>query len=243
MIGSIRLRSSCAASSFSRASAASAAAESRARPHRLHALDLLLLERRVDAEELDRLLVLLLVAVDADDDPLAALDLGLVAEARLGDLALLEVLLDRRDHAAELLDPLEVVVRLPLELVRELLEVVRAAERVDRVHDARLVRDHLLRPQREPHRVLGRQRERLVEGVRVQRLRPAEHGRERLDRRADQVHLRLLRRQRDAGGLRVEAHQPRARILRAVLLAHLPSPRSAAPRGTSRSPRRSRGAR
>src|SRR5439155_14793584 len=99
-------------------------------PHRLHALDLLLLERRVDAEEIDRLLVLLLVAVDADDHALAALDLGLVAEARLGDLALLEVLLDRRDHAAELLDPLEVVVRLALELVRELLEVVGAAKRV-----------------------------------------------------------------------------------------------------------------
>ena len=90
--------------------------------------------------------------------------------------------------------------------------------------DAGLVRDHLLRPQREPHRVLGRQRERLVEGVRVQRLRPAEHCRERLDRRPDQVHLRLLRGQRDAGGLRVEAHQPRARILRAVLVAHLPRP-------------------
>ena len=118
----------------------------------------------------------------------------------------------------------EVVVRLPLELVRELLEVVRAAERVDRVHDAGLVRDHLLRPQREPHRVLGRQRERLVEGVRVQRLRPAQHRGKRLDRRPDQVHLRLLRRQRDAGGLRVEAHQPRARVLRPVLLAHLPRP-------------------
>ena len=72
----------------------------------------------------------------------------------------------------------------------------------------RLVRDHLLGAQRDPHRVLGRQRERLVERVRVQRLRPAEHRRERLDRGAHDVHLRLLRRQRDAGGLRVEAHQP-----------------------------------
>src|SRR5439155_23497806 len=97
-------------------------------PYCLHALDLLLLEGRVDAEELDRLLLLELVAVDADHDSLAALDLGLVAEARLGDLTLLEVLLDRRDHPAELLDSLEVVVGLPLELVRELLEVVRAAE-------------------------------------------------------------------------------------------------------------------
>src|SRR5581483_6281507 len=90
--------------------------------HRLHPLDLLPLERRVDAEELDRLLLLELVAVDADDDPLAALDLGLVAEARLRDLPLLEVLLDRRDDPAELVDPLEVLVRLPLELARQLLE-------------------------------------------------------------------------------------------------------------------------
>src|SRR5215471_16690379 len=136
-------------------------------PHRLDTFDLLLLERRIDAEDLDRLLLLHLVAVHSDDDPLAALDLGLVAEARLGDLALHEVLLDRRDHAAELVDPLEVVVRLTLELVRELLEVVGAAERVDRVHDAGLVRDHLLRTQRESRGVLGRQCERLVEAVRV----------------------------------------------------------------------------
>ena len=52
------------------------------------------------------------VAVDPDDDPLLRLDLGLVAEGGLGDLALLEVLLDRLDHAAELLDPVEVVVGL-----------------------------------------------------------------------------------------------------------------------------------
>ena len=44
----------------------------------------------------DRLVVVQLVAVDADDDPLLRLDLGLVAERRLGDLALEEVLLDRR---------------------------------------------------------------------------------------------------------------------------------------------------
>ena len=175
MIGSMRLRPSTAASSLSRDERSLRRRRVARRAHRLHALDLLRLERRVDAEELDLLLLLELVPVDADDDALAALDLRLVAVARLGDLALLEVLLDRRDDAAELVDLLEVVVRLPLELVRELLEVVRAAERVDRVHDAGLVRDHLLRPQREPHRVLGRQRERLVERVRVQRLRPAEH--------------------------------------------------------------------
>ena len=34
--------------------------------------------------------------------------------------------------------------------------------------DTGLVRDHLLRAQRDPHGVLGRQRQRLVVGVRVQ---------------------------------------------------------------------------
>src|SRR6266545_4090270 len=40
------------------------------RPQRLHARGLLLLECRVDAQDLERPLVLLRVAVDADDDPL-----------------------------------------------------------------------------------------------------------------------------------------------------------------------------
>ncbi len=58
----------------------------------------------------------------------------------------------------------------------------------------------------------------------MQALRPAEHRRERLDRRPDDVHLRLLGGERDAGGLRVEAHQPRARIAGAEPVAQLPRP-------------------
>jgi acetyltransferase-like isoleucine patch superfamily enzyme len=129
-----------------------------------------------------------------------------------------------------------------VQLVGQRLDVVRAAERVD-VGDAGLVGDHLLRAQRDPHRLLGRQRERLVHRVGVQRLRAAEHRGERLDRRAHDVVQRLLRGERHAGGLRVEAHQPRARVLRAVALAQPRAPRSGARRGTWRSPRRSRCAR
>jgi hypothetical protein len=44
------------------------------------AVDLLLLERGIDAQDLEGLLVFLQVAVDADDDPLLLLDLVLVAE-------------------------------------------------------------------------------------------------------------------------------------------------------------------
>ena len=67
---------------------------------------------------------------------------------------------------------------------------------------------------------LGGQRERLVQGVGVQRLGAAQHRRERLDRRAHDVVDRLLGGQRAAGGLGVEAQHPGARVPGAVALAH-----------------------
>ena len=102
--------------------------------------------------------------------------------------------------------------------------MVGAAQRVDRVDDPGLVRDHLLRAQRQPHRVLGRQRQRLVVRVRVQRLRAAEHRRERLDRRPRDVDERLLPGQRHPRGLRVEAHQQRTLVAGAVGVAQLARP-------------------
>ena len=65
----------------------------------------------------------------------------------------------------------------------------------------------------------GRQRERFVVAVRVQRLRAAEHRRQRLHRDAHDVVQRLLRLERDAARLRVKA-QPAARVVRAEALAH-----------------------
>ena len=114
-IGGIRFRSSCAASSFRRASADSTALESRRPRSCLHAPICCTLEGGVDLQDLERLLVLELVAVDPDDDPLLLLDLVLVAERGVRDLPLEEVLLDRRDDSTELPDPVEVLVRLGLE--------------------------------------------------------------------------------------------------------------------------------
>ena len=68
--------------------------------------------------------------------------------------------------------------------------------------------------------MLGRQRERLVVAVRVERLRAAEHRREPLQRGAHEVVDRLLRREGRAAGLRVEAQHHRARVLRAEALLH-----------------------
>ena len=174
--------------------------------------------------ELQRTLVGLAVLVDADDDAPARVDLVLQLEGGVGDLALGEVLLDRGDHPAQLVDLGEVVVGLALELVGQRLDEVRAAERVDGVRHAGLVGDDLLGAQRDADRLLGGQRERLVVGVGVQRLRAAEHAGQRLDRRAHDVVERLLGGERHARGLRVEAHEPRARVLGAEGLAQLARP-------------------
>jgi hypothetical protein len=113
--------------------------------HGLDAGDLLALQGGIDAQDLQLGVVALAVVVDADDDPLAAVDLALQRIRRVGDLTLREPRLDRLDHAAELVDLAEVLVGLGLQLVGERLHEIRAPERIDRVRDPGLVRDHLLR--------------------------------------------------------------------------------------------------
>src|SRR5712691_1339014 len=90
------------------------------------------------------------VVVHADDNPLLVFDLPLVAVRRIRNLLLEESLADRGDHPSEFLDAVEVAVRLLLEFVRESLEEVRAAERVDRVRDATLVGENLLGTKGDP---------------------------------------------------------------------------------------------
>ena len=79
----------------------------------------------------------------------------------------------------------------------------------------------------DARRFFGRQRQRLVAPVGVQRLRSAEHRRERLHRDADDVVVGLLRGERAAGRLGVEAQLQRARIGGAEALAHEPRPQPA----------------
>src|SRR5262249_58320698 len=85
---------------------------------RRRAVDLLALGRGIDGQDLRRLLVLELVAVDADDAALPRLDLRLVAEGGLRDLALEEVVADRGDDPAELPDSVEVLIRFIFQRLR-----------------------------------------------------------------------------------------------------------------------------
>ena len=155
-----------------------------------------------------------------DDDLVAGVDRPLDAVGGLLDLALLEAALDGGQRAAEGLDLVEIGPGGRLELVRQALDVVGAGQRVGRLGHAGLVGQDLLGPQGQPGGLLGRQGERLVAGVRVQALGPAEDGGEGLDRGPDDVVVDRLGGQRRAGGLDVEAAQHRARVRRPEALAH-----------------------
>ena len=80
--------------------------------------------------------------------------------------------------------------------------------------------EDLLGAERDRGGVLARERERLVEAVRVQRLRAAADGRERLHRDAHDVVLRLLGGQGGAAGLGVEAEGLGLRGRRSEAVAH-----------------------
>ena len=127
------------------------------------------------------------VRVDADDPALAGVELALVAVRGVGDLALRIALGDGRDHPAAPVDLVDVAPRPALDLGRQRLHEPRAAERVDGGVDAGLLGDDLLLPEGEQGGLGGRDRERLVVGVGVERLGPAQDRGERLDRDAGQV--------------------------------------------------------
>ncbi len=119
---------------------------------------------------------------------------------------------DRPGHAAHRLDFLDDRPRLVGHVLRQALHQVRAAPGIDRVADVRFLLDQELRVARDPGREVGGQRDRLVERVRVQRLRAAEHRGQRLDRGAHDVVVGVLLGQRPAGGLAMRAQHQRLRL-------------------------------
>ena len=113
------------------------------------------------------------------------------------------------------------------QLVREGFHQRRTAQRIDHICDTRLVGQHLLRAQRQTGRAFGRQRQRFVHAVGVQRLRAAKDGGQGLDRDAYHIGIGLLRGQHRAGGLRMEAQHPALVVARTELLAHDARPHAA----------------
>src|SRR2546423_533473 len=124
---------------------------------------------------------------------------------------------------ARLLDPVEQLPRLALHPVGERLDIPAATHRIHRLGHTGLVRQNLLGAERQRGALLGRERQRLVVRIGVQRLRAAQHRRQRLDRHAHHVVLGLLRREGGAARLRMDA-QPARGVVRLKALLHEPRP-------------------
>ena len=163
----------------------------------------------------------------ADEVDFALLLAAVQVVGRVGQLHLEVVVLDALYDATALVDLGEVVEAALLDVGGEALDRVRPGQRVDRPAHADLLGDDLLRAQRDLHRRLARDRERLVVAVGVQRLRAAADGGQRLDRRAGNVVQRLARGARDARGLAVEPQPHRLGLLRAEPLLHHARPDAA----------------
>src|SRR5262249_26045059 len=97
---------------------------------------------------------------------------------------------------------------------------VGAAKRIDRIDDTALAGDYLLGAQRDQYSLLCRERECFIQGVGMERVGTAEHGRQGLNCRTNDVVVGLLGCERDACRLRVAAHHPGAGVLSTVALAH-----------------------
>ena len=149
----------------------------------------------------DARLVFLDEVVDADDDLVARLDRLLEPIRRLGDL-LLRIPLDRFDHSAHAVDDLEIVLRTPLHVEGQPLEEVGAAERVNHVGDTAFMGDDLRRVRSASVAASAVGSASASSSELRERVRSAEHRRQRLERSAHHVVARLLRREGYAGGLR-----------------------------------------
>ena len=111
-----------------------------------------------------------------------------------------------------------------LDPIGQRLDEPGSTERVDDRRDACLLQQDVLRPQRNLGRFLCRKGKDLVQSVGVQRVCTAKYGGKRLDRRADNVVLWLLRCERHPRRLGVEP-QPLGSVSRgAVPFTHPAGP-------------------
>ncbi len=159
-----------------------------------------------------------LVFVDADDDLLAAVDRRLPPRRRFLDAQFRHAAFDRPRHAAQRLDLVDQRHRRRRDRMSQVFDVIAAAQWIDDMRDAGLLGEDQLCVARDPGRERGRQGQRLVKRIRVQRLRAAEHRGQGLDRRADDVVVRVLFGQADAGCLTVRAQREARLVLRVELL-------------------------
>ena len=181
----------------------------------------------VDLQHRDVVGDLGLVAIDADHALAIGVDAGLGLGGGFLDAQLGDALLDSLGHAASGLDFLDVGQRLLGQVVGQALDVIAAAPGVGDAGRAALHLQEQLGVARDARREVGRQGQGLVQGVGVQALGLAVHGRHGFDAGARDVVEHVLGRQRPTAGLAVRTQRERAIVLRIELALHQAGPQQA----------------
>jgi hypothetical protein len=122
----------------------------------------------LDLEDLDLLILVHLVLVDADHGLRAGVDARLRPRGRLLDAQFRDAVVDRLRHTAVFVDLAEVRAHLLREFVGQPFDVIRTAPGVDRPCGARLLLQQQLGVAGDAGREVGRKGQRLVERVGVQ---------------------------------------------------------------------------
>ena len=173
----------------------------------------------VDHQHIDGPVGLRLVFVHADDGLRAAVDARLGAGGGFLDAHFRQAGLDRLRHAAELLDLLNMRPGLLRQIMRQPLDEIAAAPRIDDAGRAALLRDEELSVARDAGGEIRRQRQRFVQRIGVQRLGSAMGRRQRLDAGAHDIVVCVLRGEAPARGLAMRAQRQRTRVLGAQIPA------------------------
>ncbi len=189
--------------------------------HLVQPRNLLVTHRHIiDIEHIDRRFVGQLEFVDADDHILAPVHARLPARRRFFNAQLRDAGFDSFGHAAHLFHFVDDLARRMRQRMRQRFDVIGTRQRVDHLGYMGFVLQDKLRVARDARREFRGQRDGFVQRIGVQRLRAAQHGRQRFHRGTHHIVVRVLFRQRHAACLAVGAQHLGALVLRAQLRHH-----------------------
>ena len=151
----------------------------------------------IDLERFEQIFVLQAIFVHPDDHIVAAVDARLSRGGGGFDHRLGPAGRHGLCHAAFIFDAFDDLPCLVDQFLRQRLDIIGTAERVDDLGHPGLFLDDDLGVARDAGGEVGRQRDRFIERVGMQRLGAAEHRRHRLDRRAHDIVVRVLLGERD----------------------------------------------
>ncbi len=161
------------------------------------------------------------VFVDADHRLLSGVDAGLRAGGGFFDSHLGNAGLNRLGHATQFFHFQDVTPRSLSQIVRQTLDIVTSAPWINNVAAIGFLLNEKLRVAGDASREIGRQGERLVERVGMQRLRVAVGGGQRLDAGPHDIVVDVLGGQAPAAGLAVRSQRQALGVLGIELLDQL----------------------